>query len=63
MKVHDEVCGMTIESETAVGSVSFQGKRYYFCSGRCKQLFSQHPEWYVEVESGPTEISRDDRGG
>lgn len=52
MKVHDEVCGMTILAEDAVGSAEFQGKTYYFCSPRCKQLFQEHPGWYVEVNAG-----------
>lgn len=50
MLVHDETCGMTIESESAATSVQFQGKRYYFCTERCREKFEEHPEWYVKVE-------------
>ena len=49
MKVHDEVCGMSIDSESAAASVEFRGKTYYFCSDRCRQMFEAHPERYVPV--------------
>lgn len=50
MLVHDEVCGMTIESKGARASVVFQGKRYHFCSDRCRRKFEAHPERYVPIE-------------
>lgn len=53
MKVHDEVCGMTIDSDEAATSFEFQGRRYYFCSQRCRVRFEEHPGWYVEVETSP----------
>lgn len=49
MQVHDEVCGMTIDRQTATASFEFEGRRYYFCSQRCKRLFAEHPDWYVAV--------------
>lgn len=49
MRVHDEVCGMTILAEEAVATAEFQGKTYHFCSTRCEQNFLAHPSWYVEV--------------
>lgn len=49
MRVHDEVCGMTIESEAAAAKTEFQGKTYYFCSQRCKRMFTEHPERFVAV--------------
>ncbi len=55
MKVHDEVCGMTISAEDAAATTDFQGKTYYFCTERCKTKFEEHPGWYVTV--------RDDFGG
>lgn len=54
MKVHDEVCGMTIEAETAATSVEFQDKRYHFCTVRCRQKFEEHPEWYVPISGDGT---------
>lgn len=50
MRVHDEVCGMTIEAETAAGTAEFRGKTYFFCSERCKKKFEEHPGWFVPVE-------------
>ena len=50
MKVHDEVCGMTIDTEEAAASCEFQGKRYYFCAVRCKEKFLEHPGWYVAID-------------
>jgi YHS domain-containing protein len=49
MQVHDEVCGMTIDSDTAAASKRFQGVTYYFCSDRCVRKFREHPEWYVDA--------------
>lgn len=59
MQVHDEVCGMTIDRQAAVGSTLFQGKRYHFCSERCRRLFNEHPDWYVEVRGDPQNASHD----
>lgn len=49
MKVHDEACGMEIESQDAVATVDFQGKTYHFCSVRCARKFREPPDWYVPV--------------
>lgn len=49
MKVHDETCGMTIESDEAAASVVFQDVRYFFCAERCRDKFVANPERYVEV--------------
>lgn len=49
MRVHDEVCGMTIDADQAAASVEFQGKMYYFCSERCRRMFEEHPDRYVPV--------------
>jgi Cu+-exporting ATPase len=47
MKITDEVCGMTIDAESAAASAEFQGNTYYFCSDRCRGLFQEDPERYV----------------
>jgi YHS domain-containing protein len=61
MQVHDEVCGMTIDSDNAAANRRFQGVTYYFCSDRCVQKFIEHPDWYVKVveedESGDPRAS------
>ena len=50
MKVHDEVCGMTIEVKAATAAVEFQDRTYYFCTERCRRKFEEHPGWYVPVD-------------
>lgn len=56
MIVHDEVCGMDIDTQTAAAQVRFQEVTYYFCSTRCARLFEEHPDRYVPVrfEGGRT---------
>lgn len=49
MRVQDEVCGMTIEAEDAMGSLEFLGETYYFCSERCRRMFGDHPDRFVPV--------------
>lgn len=62
MKVHDEVCGMTIDAETAAASTVFQGTRYHFCSARCRHLFAEHPDWYIEVKADTAPETPGDSG-
>jgi YHS domain-containing protein len=45
--VKDPVCGMTIDSETAVARAVFEGREYLFCSTRCRDSFIAAPERYV----------------
>ncbi len=65
MKAHDEVCGMTIEAESAAATAEFQGKTYYFCTERCREKFEEHPGWYVPVtaEEEEQEEGRSPPGG
>src|SRR5437764_3057446 len=51
---HDPVCGMDIEEQDAVGSLEYQGSRYYFCSQSCLQRFQQDPERYLHPNEAPT---------
>ena len=48
MQVKDPVCGMTIDQKDAVGTSTYQGKTYYFCSEDCKATFDESPEDYAE---------------
>lgn len=59
MTVRDEVCGMTIKSESAAGTVSFEGRTYHFCSERCRRKFREHPDWYVATR-GPAGHSHEE---
>lgn len=59
MKVHDEVCGMTIDAENAAATVELDGDTYYFCTERCSRKFREHPGWYVplkKTESEPGDV-------
>ncbi|HEY6968600.1 MAG TPA: heavy metal translocating P-type ATPase [Candidatus Angelobacter sp.] len=49
--VIDPVCGMTVNPQTARGSVEYQGKKYYFCNPRCAERFQAEPEKYLAPES------------
>jgi YHS domain-containing protein len=45
--VHDVVCGMDIDPNTAAGKSEYKGQTYYFCSPGCKRSFDKDPEKYV----------------
>ena len=45
--VHDPVCGMDIDPNTAAGKSEYKGQTYYFCSMGCKRSFDKEPEKYV----------------
>ena len=53
MSVHDPVCGMALEPESAVASRPQQGETYYFCSERCVQQFDAAPETYTHPRAAP----------
>lgn len=61
MNVHDEVCGMSIKRDGAAAEMSFQGKRYFFCSDRCRRKFEENPGWYVPLKADevPLEAGND----
>src|SRR4030042_5133226 len=42
--VTDPVCKMTIEEKDAVGTSTYKGTTYYFCSAVCKEEFDKNPE-------------------
>lgn len=39
----DPVCGMTVDTQTAAGTSTFEGQDYYFCSTACKVEFDDNP--------------------
>ena len=55
-EVLDPVCGMTIEPADAVGSVDYNGERYYFCHPSCLTRFKADPEEFLATkpDSGDT---------
>ncbi|MBM4136811.1 MAG: heavy metal translocating P-type ATPase [Nitrospira sp.] len=51
MMVTDPVCKMVMEEEEAVGTSTYKGTTYYFCSEMCKERFDKDPEAYLKVQS------------
>jgi len=47
MIVHDPVCGMKIESQSAFAQREHMGQKYYFCSQSCVGQFDADPHRYV----------------
>jgi Cu+-exporting ATPase len=47
MAEKDPVCGMMVEPDSAVASVDYNGKTYYFCSMGCKEEFEEDPGSYI----------------
>jgi len=51
-KVRDPVCGMEVDQKSAVGTRSYAGETYYFCSQSCKAAFDRDPAKYLEAKGG-----------
>jgi putative ABC transport system ATP-binding protein len=49
--VRDPVCGMQVDEWTATIFSEYKGKRYAFCSQRCKERFDMNPGDYVEIST------------
>ncbi len=49
-QVTDPVCGMKVDSKTALKSVH-AGKTYYFCSKEDKEKFDKNPKGYLNKKS------------
>jgi Cu+-exporting ATPase len=47
MKIHDPVCGMEIESQSAFAKREHMGQTFYFCSQSCVDQFDKDPHRYV----------------
>src|SRR5271163_2988647 len=43
----DPVCGMMVDPQKAAKTVEHAGKKYYFCSVRCAERFSEEPEKFL----------------
>ena len=43
----DPVCGMAVAPTHAAGSISYQGRRYLFCSTACLTRFRDDPSHYI----------------
>ncbi len=50
MEVRDPVCGMEFDEEDAVATSEYEGTIYFFCADRCREVFEEDPERYLEPE-------------
>jgi Cu+-exporting ATPase len=48
--VTDPVCKMTIEEKDAVGTSTYKGVTYYFCTESCKENFDKDPDAFLSEE-------------
>ncbi len=63
MKIHDPVCGMEIESQSAFAQREQMGQTFYFCSQSCVENFDVDPHRYaMAVSSATTGIAADAKG-
>ena len=49
----DPVCGMTVKTDAAAGSVDFEGRTYAFCSKHCVEKFRAEPSRYLIPQPQP----------
>jgi YHS domain-containing protein len=43
----DPICKMTVDESTAKFTSEFEGKTFYFCAPRCKEMFDEDPDYYL----------------
>jgi YHS domain-containing protein len=43
----DPVCGMKVDESKTKYVSEFEGKKYYFCCGHCKEEFDKNPHKYL----------------
>ena len=49
--VHDPVCHMDIDPNTAAGTSEYEGTTYYFCGRGCKMDFDEDPAGVLKTEA------------
>jgi P-type Cu+ transporter len=57
----DPVCGMTVDSDTAAGTVHHNGTAYYFCSPGCVERFKASPDTFLTPSTPVAPFDRHDR--
>jgi YHS domain-containing protein len=50
----DPVCGMEVDSDTAMWTAEYEGKTYYFCGKGCMLEFRDNPQQYLDPEHKPS---------
>ncbi len=53
----DPVCGMQVDEKKTTLKSTYEGKQYSFCGRKCKEMFDEDPDRYVEIET-PEEMAR-----
>ena len=48
MKVHDPVCGMSVDPATSKHRFDYRGETYHFCSAGCRTKFAAGPQAYLD---------------
>ena len=43
----DPICKMTVDESTAKFTSELEGKTFYFCAQRCKEMFDEDPDYYL----------------
>src|SRR4051794_9376691 len=44
----DPVCGMSVDPQTAKHRLAYEGRDYFFCSGRCRERFEAEPDKFLQ---------------
>ena len=50
----DPVCGMTVDTDTAMWTTEHEGKTYFFCGKGCMLEFKDDPERYLAADHRPS---------
>jgi YHS domain-containing protein len=50
----DPVCGMLVDTDTAMWTAEHDGKTYFFCGKGCMLDFKDDPERYLDAEHEPS---------
>lgn len=45
------VCGAAVDPATAMHAIGYEGQRFYFCCGGCKQEFERDPARYAAIQA------------
>lgn len=49
--VTDPVCGMDLDTTSAVASVRYHGQEYFFCTEDCLEQFKADPRLFVDADA------------
>lgn len=53
--VKDPVCGAEGPADQAPATADYNGKPYYFCSQKCRDLFLENPQQHVDHDPPTTQ--------